>query len=318
MKTYLGIDLGGTNIAAGVVEETGRIAAKFSVKTRAERAFPEIAADLALAAGKAAEQAGLSLAQMESVGVGVPSCIDSNGVAAWANNLGWHNLPLKRELSPYFERPLFLGNDADCALLGEAYAGAAKDYRDVLMLTLGTGVGASVLLDGKIFNGADHMGLEGGHIKLVYNGEPCTCGRRGCFEAYASAPALKRQTWNAMQSSRDSLLWQACEGDPDKLSARTPFAVARQGDATARRVVDQYISYLAAGLSSLVTVFRPQAVLIGGGVGNEGEDLLKPLGQRLFEATYAAEEVGVPPVLQAALGNDAGIIGAAMLGRESP
>ena len=185
------------------------------------------------------------------------------------------------------------------------------------MITLGTGVGGGIIMGKEIFNGCDGMGAEIGHTKLVCNGIRCTCGQYGCFESYASATALIRQTKDAIRTHPDSLLIKECGGDLDKADARTAFDAMRKGDATAAQVVDQYISYLAAGLSTLITIFRPQVIIVGGGISNEGDTLLRPLNEKVFTSTFAAEEIGVPPVVAAKLGNDAGIIGAAMLGKQT-
>lgn len=314
MKFYVEIDLGGTNIAAGVVDEQGRIIKKHSVPTNGNQPFAGLVTGIAQTAYQVVELAGMQMEDISSVGLGTPSCINpETKLLVNANNLGWRNVPLPEELSKHFDPPLFIRNDADCAALGEVMAGAARQYDNALMITLGTGLGGGVILDRKIFNGCDHMGAELGHTKLVYNGVRCTCGQYGCVESYASATALIRQTREAVAAHPDSRMAAMCGGDPDKADVRTAFTAAREGDAAAAAVVDQYSSYLAAGLSSFVAIFRPQAIVIGGGASNEGDSLLKPLNEKLFQCTFAAEEIGVPPVVKAQLGNDAGIIGAALL-----
>ena len=314
MTYSVGIDLGGTNIAVGIVDKNGRILQKHNAKTNANQPFEALVADIAAAAREAVALAGLSMADIASVGMGVPSAINpKTGLVVNANNLNWFNVPLHKELSPYFPCPLFLGNDADCAALGEVMAGAARDYEDALMITLGTGVGSGIIINRRIFNGYDQMGGEVGHMKLIYGGVRCSCGQLGCFEAYASATALIQQARDAIQQNPDSLM---AKTPPDQLEGRTVFDAAHAGDETALRVVDQYISYLAAGIGSVVAVLRPQVVIIGGGISHQGDFLLKPLNRRLFELTYSAGEAGVPPVIAAALGNDAGIIGAAFLGQK--
>lgn len=316
MKKYIGIDLGGTNIAVGIVDEECRILFKHSRRTQADLPFEAIVADIADTVRETLDLAGLTFAQMEAVGLGTPSCINPHtGLLVHANSLHWRNVPLREELEKHLPLPLFIRNDADCAALGEALAGAAKEYEHVLMVTLGTGVGGGMIMGKQIFNGCDHMGMEIGHTKLVFQGVQCMCGQYGCFESYASATALIRQTREAMEQHKDSLLWKLCGGDEAAVTARTAFDAARQGDPVGQALVDRYIAYLAAGLSTLIVLFRPQVILIGGGIGNEGEALLQPLRLQMAQSTYAAEEIGVPPVRSAALGNDAGIIGAAMLGR---
>ncbi|HML46199.1 MAG TPA: ROK family protein [Clostridia bacterium] len=318
MKHYVGIDLGGTNIVAGVVDAEYRIVAKHSVKTRAHQSFEEVVADIAGAARSAVSQSGLSMADMASVGLGTPSCINpTTGLLVNANNLGWRNVPLMEEMKKHFDRPVFIRNDADCAALGEALAGAARAYDHALMVTLGTGVGGGIIMNKRIFNGCDQMGAEIGHTKLVYGGVQCTCGQYGCFESYASATALIRQASQAMAQHPESLLAKEYAATPDALDAKAVFDAARRGDETAGKVVDQYIDYLAAGLSTLICIFRPQVLIIGGGVSHAGQQLLGPLNEKIHGATFAAAECGVPPAIAASLGNDAGLIGAAMLGEQA-
>lgn len=314
MRYYVGIDLGGTNIAAGVVDGQGNIVKKHRNKTNPRQPFPDLVADIARTAYEVVELAGMEMAGISSVGLGTPSLINPRtNLLVNANNLGWRNVPLPEELGKHFDIPLFIRNDADCAALGEVMAGAARDYEDALMITLGTGLGGGIVLNKRIFNGCDHMGAELGHTKLVFEGVQCTCGQYGCLESYASATALIRQAREALAACPESLMGKLCGGDPGSMDARIPFAAAQQGDAAAAGVVDRYISYLAAGLSSFIVIFRPQVIIIGGGISNEGEALLKPLNEKMSQCTYAAEEIGIPPAIQARLGNDAGIIGAALL-----
>jgi len=316
MNFYLGIDLGGTNIAAGIVNENYEIIVKHREKTDAKKPFEDIVADIARTGKRAVELSGIPFSQIKAVGFGTPSCINPNTrLLVNANNLGWRNVPLPSEMEKHFGIPVFIRNDADCAALGEALAGAAKEYDSALMVTLGTGVGGGIIMNKKIFNGCDQMGSEIGHTKLVYGGVQCTCGQYGCLESYGSATGLIRQTKEAIVSHPDSLLAKEYSLRLGEIDARTAFDMARLGDSTAAAVVEQYISYLAAGLSTLVCLFRPQVIIIGGGVSNEGETLLRPLNEKLFYSTYAAAEIGVPSAIRATLGNDAGLIGAAMLAR---
>lgn len=316
MKYYAGIDLGGTNIAAGITDEQGNIIAKYSAKTNADRSFEAIVKDIAETAYKAIEAAGLSINDISALGLGTPSCINPRtGLLVNANNLNWRNVPLFDEMKKHFNIPLYIQNDAACAALGEAVKGAANEYDNVVMVTLGTGVGGGVILNKKIFNGCDSMGAEIGHTKLVYNGRPCTCGQKGCFEAYASATALISQARNVVKVNPQSVMYDMCGGDLSAMNAKIPFDAAKKGDITAGAVVEKYMDYLAAGLSSLIALFRPQAVIIGGGISTEGDYLIKPLKERLYNCTFSAEQIDIPEIVAAKLGNDAGIIGAAMLCR---
>lgn len=316
MNYYLGIDLGGTNIVAGIVDENYEIIVKHREKTDAAKPFAAIVADIAHTGKRAVELSGIPFSQIRAVGLGTPSCINpATRLLVNANNLNWRNVPLPAEMEKHFDIPVFIRNDADCAALGEALAGAAKEYDSALMVTLGTGVGGGIILHKRIFNGCDQMGAEIGHTKLVFGGVQCTCGQYGCLESYGSATGLIRQTKEAIVEHPESLLAREYGARLHEIDARTAFDMARLGDETASAVVDRYIAYLAAGLSTLICLFRPPVIIIGGGVSNEGEALLRPLNEKLFHSTYAAGEIGVPTAIRAALGNDAGIIGAAMLAR---
>lgn len=307
----IGIDLGGTNIAAGVVDENYRILAKHSVPTRAQRPYQEIVADMALAANKALELAGLTVADCDGVGIGSPGTCDSeSGVVVYTNNIAWKDVPVCAELQKHLPLPAALSNDANCAALGEVLAGAALGCRSAVMLTLGTGVGGGIILDGKIYAGMRSAGAEIGHTTLVFEGEPCTCGRKGCLEAYASATGLIRQTRLAAQAHPESTLAQV---PPEQVNGRTAFDAMRAGDAAAKAVVDQYIIYLSAGITDLVNIFRPEVIILGGGVCHEGETLLAPIRQYILENGFGGAAAPQPKLTAAKLGNDAGIIGAAWL-----
>ncbi|MEG2931214.1 MAG: ROK family protein [Ruthenibacterium sp.] len=316
MKYYLGIDLGGTNIATGVIDEKFQFVASHNVATLGARQFDVVVRDMAEAAREVLKKAGLSEKDIEYVGIGAPSTIEPETQhLVFANNLGWKNVDLAGEFQKNWDIPVRVANDADCAALGESLAGAAKGFRNVLMLTLGTGVGGSFIMEQKIFLGGNGYGCEPGHSTLVYNGFPCTCGRRGCLEAYASVTALIRETLEMVAAYPNSLMREMCNYDMRKVSGRTAFDAAKKGDEAALRVVENYVGYLAAGIGSLVTSFRPAVVILGGGLSNEGEYLLEPVRRLVRETVYAADLMEPPAILKAALGNDAGIIGAALLGR---
>lgn len=312
MKYRLGVDLGGTGIKAGVVDESFHIVQKHSLATGASRSFEEVVFDIARAAHETAELAGLSVADFPVVGVGSPSCINPNtGRLVFSNNTSWKNVPLRQELEKHLPVPVLIGNDANCAVVGESVAGAAQGYSDVLMFTLGTGVGGGVILDGKLYCGADGMGTELGHTQFIHGGEHCTCGIDGCFEAYASVTALIRDAKHAMEKHPESALHGASQGEG--VTGRAVFDCAKAGDETALALVERYAGYVAAGIGSLVNVFRPQVVLIGGGVSSAGSFLLDRIQADIAKYVFASDVIGVPPILPAKLGNDAGIIGAAYL-----
>ena len=315
MKYFLGIDLGGTNIATGVVDENAKIVVQQSVPTRGQRSFEEVVEDMAKAAKDTLAQAKLTNNDIEYVGIGVPSTIDPDTQnLLYANNLGWKNKDLITEFKKYWDVDVRVGNDADCAALGEAVSDDAKQYDSVLMVTIGTGVGGGMIINKKIFTGGDGTGFEPGHLIIKDGGTLCTCGAKGCLEAYASVTALNRQTIDQMLSCPDSLMWQMTSGDLNKVSGRTSFNAAKEGDEAALQVVDGFLEYLSAGLSSLIAVFRPQVIIIGGGISKEGEYLLKPLREKTNIKSAGTGIIRPVPILQARLCNDAGIIGAALLG----
>lgn len=316
MKYYLGIDLGGTNIAVGVLDENYQFVAKHSVPTLRQREASEIVRDMADAAKTALGMADLKQEEIEWVGIGAPSTINPiKKNIIFANNLRWKDYDLISAFREHFDAPVFLANDADCAALGEALAGEAKAYDSSVLITLGTGIGGGVILNKKIYSGGNGFGCEPGHTTIKYDGELCSCGRRGCLEAYASVTALIRDTIRAMAGDPGSVMHALCEHDMRKVNGRTAFDAARQGDATARQVVDNYINYLAVGIANFSIFFRPQAFIIGGGISNEGDYLLEPLRRRVKELDlYSEKIVPQPAILKASLGNDAGIIGAAFIG----
>ena len=308
----IGIDLGGTNIAAGLVDEDHRIVARCSLPTGAGRPAAEVVADMARAAEQCAAAAGVTVADCAAIGIGSPgTCDPKSGVVARAYNLNWFGVPVCRMLHERFGIPVRLGNDANCAALAEVVAGAAVGYQDVVLITLGTGVGGGIILGGKIYAGMRGAGAELGHTLLVLEGEPCTCGRRGCWEAYASATALIRQTRRAAQEHPRSLLAKmAAEGE---ITGRTVFDAADAGDEAAQAVIDQYCVYIGAGFTDLVNSLAPQMILLGGGVSRQGERLLKPVREYVATHCFGQRQGAIPQIETAKLGNDAGIIGAAAL-----
>lgn len=310
---YLGIDLGGTNIAAAVVDENYKIVGRGKVKTRCPRPAAEIAADMFAASMAAVEVAGLSLSDIHSVGVGAPGTINqATGVIEFSNNLGFHNEPLTEMLENHFGRKVYMENDANAAAYGEYLAGAGKDAKDFVAITLGTGVGSGIIIDGKIFSGTNFAGGELGHTVMMNNGELCTCGRRGCWEAYASATALINQTKAAMERNKDSKMWEI-SGGIEKVSGLTAFDAMRAGDQAGIDVTEQYIEYVACGLVNVINIFQPEIICIGGGISAEGETILAPIRKYVEQYRYSRYSKKQTAIKKAELGNDAGIIGAAYL-----
>lgn len=312
----LGLDVGGTNLAAGVVDEEYNMISKLSVPAGADRTIKEITDDMVWVAREAIKKADLRPEDISFWGIGMPSCVNPNtGLLVHANCFGWKNVPIYRYLEDRLPGTLSIENDANCAALGEMLAGAAREDDNVIMLTLGTGMGGGIIMDREIYCGADQMGGELGHIKLVYHGVPCSCGQKGCAEAYCSATALIRQMREAAERNPDSVLWELCQGNLNVLEGKTLFDAVKLGDAAAKQVLEQYVEYLSCAISTYIVLFRPDKIILGGGIAKAGETLLKPLRERMAPNTFAGSEIGVPQIVTAKLGNDAGIVGAAFLDR---
>lgn len=310
----LGIDLGGTNIVAGVVDDNYKIIATSKVKTNCPRPAEEIIDDMAKVALDAIAKAGHTVDDIDGFGVGSPGSIEAEtGKVIYSNNLKFFDVPLGDMLEERVGKKFYVDNDANAAAYGEFVAGAGKGTNNFVAITLGTGVGGGVIIDGKIFSGSNGAGAELGHTVIQMNGEPCSCGRNGCWEAYASATALIRQTGQAMLRYPDSVMWKLCEGDIRNISGLTAFNAMRSGDTAGKMVVDQYIRYVAVGIANVINIFQPDVICIGGGVSKEGATLTDPIKEFVMGENYA-RNLNIKTVIKTAdLGNDAGIIGAAFL-----
>lgn len=310
----LGIDLGGTNIAVGVVDEDYKIVGEAKVKTGMPRPAEEIVDDMAECARNAVKNAGLTMDDIECIGVGTPgTVVYETGVVVYANNLDFYNLPLAEMLRTRLQKKVYVENDANAAAYGEYIAGAGKGTKNFVAITLGTGVGGGIVTDGKIYSGSNFAGGELGHMVIQMNGASCTCGRNGCFEAYASATALVNQTKQAMTRYPKSMMWELCENDLNNVSGRTAFDAMRKGDEAGKSVVENYVGYLAVGISNIINIFQPDILCVGGGISNEKETLLKPVRDLVNGENYGRNMEYQTEIKAAALGNDAGIIGAAFL-----
>lgn len=311
-KVILGIDLGGTGIKIGLVNQSYEILAQTVVPTNARRHYKQIIADMGNAAAALLVDNGYRLDECLCAGVGSPGTVDSHsGTVLYSNNIRWDNVPLAEELYKYLWMPVYVNNDANCAALGEVVKGAAKGCKNAIFLTLGTGVGGGVVIDGKIFEGGHPGGVELGHIKNGTEGRRCTCGRLDCLETYASATALIKEAKEAAISCHESLLWELCGEDPEAMNAKMPFDAAWAQDVWGMKLVENYIRHLADGITDLVNIFRPDLVVLGGGVCAQGEKLTEPLNRFLQENCFGAGVSYIPQVVTAQNGNDAGIIGAA-------
>ncbi len=312
----IGIDLGGTNIAGGLVDESMKLVLKKSVPTGAERPGEEIVKEIARLCLDICNEAGIKLNDVASIGIATPGVANlETGYVEYANNLNFKMFPLAPLLSDILDyKNIKIANDANAAAWGEAMAGAAKGTVNSVMITLGTGVGGGIIIDNKIYTGFNCAGAELGHMVIEVDGVPCSCGRKGCWEAYSSATALIRMTKEKIEeckaNGRDSLMLSA-----EKINGRTACDCMRAGDAAAKEVYDKYIKYLAAGLSNIINIFQPEVISLGGGVSNEGQSLIDSLLPLIRKESYGNGIIeNLPDIRIARLGNDAGIIGAALLG----
>ena len=315
MKYYIGIDIGGTNISTGVVDETYRIVGRSRIKTENGRPYSEVIQDILESVRQAFADAKIEKEEVKWIGAGCPgTCNPETGIVEYSNNLRWENVPLLSDIENAFGKKTYIDNDANAAAYGEFLAGAAKGSKNAIVITLGTGVGAGIIINGKIFSGTNYAGGEIGHTVIVVDGYQCTCGRRGCFETYASATGLARMTKEALDQHPESKIAQLVEAD-GRISARTAFNAAKMMDDVGQAVVDRYIKALACGITNTINIFQPDILCIGGGVCNEGARLLDPLKELVAKSVYSRNNKKNTEICICSLGNDAGIIGAAMLGK---
>lgn len=307
---YIGIDLGGTNIAAGIVDNNGNIICKDSVPTLAQRPIEYVIGDMAQLCRSICDKADINIDDIESIGVGCPGVVDrENGIVTYACNLKMNNTPLCKILGEKLNKKTYVENDANAAAWGE-YIVNGNNVDNFVFITLGTGIGGGVIINHKLYRGFNGAGAEIGHIILNIDGKRCNCGNNGCWEAYASVTALISQTERAMQESPESLMneWVKING---KVSGRTAFDCAKNGDKAAKDVVDQYVKYVGAGLISVLNIFQPTKILIGGGISKEGDFLLDSVRKIVYEGDYN-KHMPKTKIEVATLFNDAGIIGAAL------
>ncbi len=310
-KYYVGIDLGGTFIKGGIVDDLGRILVEDKTPTESEKGADRVATNIANLAKSLMQKMGLDVGDVEGIGMGVPGMIDSKkGNVIYSNNLRWKDFYIGESVEKMTGLKVKIANDANVAVLGEAKFGAAKGQENVVMLTLGTGVGGGIVAEGKLIEGNQSAGAELGHSVVVAGGEQCTCGRKGCLEAYASATAIIRDTKRAMQAHKDSKMWEI--GTLDAVTGKTAFDYM-DTDVYAKAVVDKYIEMLACGIVNLANIFRPETVILGGGVCAQGDGLVVPLQKKLDEELFAGELGPQVKIVIAKLGNSAGLSGAAAL-----
>ena len=308
---YIGIDLGGTNVHAGVVNEKGELLGQAEVST--PRGTEAVVEAIAQAGELSAQRAGISLRDVRSVGLASAGSIDpAEGMVLHAWNLGLDHVPLARMVSERMELPTLIENDANAAALGEFVAGAGRGYRSLAAVTLGTGVGCGAVLDGKLFTGFNYAGMEAGHMVIHRGGRECTCGRRGCWEAYASATGLIRSVREAMEHHPDSALWRFAP-TLEAVNGKTVFDAAEAGDPAAQAVLDDYLGDLACGIVNLINILQPEVLCIGGGISRQGEKLLRPLREVLDREEFTRYSPQRTRLCVAKLRSEAGIIGAALV-----
>lgn len=306
----VGIDLGGMSIKAGLVDDNYNIIKKDSVVTDLNSG-EQIIQDIIMLCERMKEATPDK--KLDSIGIGVPGHVDSKSKkVVYCNNIPVSDVDLRARVEEACGVKTYIDNDANVAALGEVIAGAAKGYDSAVMITLGTGVGSGIVINRRIFVGCNGAAGELGHMVIKEDGLVCNCGRRGCFELYASATALIRQTREAMVNAPESVMWKYCEGDIFKVNGKTAFDALRAGDKTGIAVIDQYIKYLAVGVVDMIDILQPDAIIIGGGISKERDYLIKPLEKIVRQERYSKGETQTK-IIVAELGNDAGIIGAAFL-----
>lgn len=312
----VGIDLGGTNIVAGVVDDEYNIIAKANCKTNVPRPEADVCDSMAAVVKEALKKAKLKMDDIDYIGIGVPGAVNpETRVIETSPNLFFKNWEIARMMEERLNKYTKVENDANAAALGEFLAGSAKGSKNAIAITLGTGVGGGIVINGKIYSGSNYAGAELGHMVIVKDGRECGCGRKGCWEAYASATALISMTKEAIRSEKAefSYMLNSVGGDIDNVSGRTAFEAMLAGDNTGAEVVDRFIGYLATGLVNVINIFQPDVLCIGGGIANQGENLLGPLRNIIEQERFTKYNEKQTKVCIASLGNDAGIIGAACL-----
>ena len=304
----IGVDVGGTNIRAGIFDGTVLLGYAHT-PTRAGMGADAVLEGVFSCIENALMFTGTDIGECAGIGVGCPGLCDrENGVVLNAHNLGWTRFELSRPVSERYGLPCRIANDADCAALAEYAAGAGRGADSLLMITLGTGVGSGYIVDGRIMDGTRSLGGELGHVCICMDGEMCSCGERGCLEAYASAAALMRQARRAAEKCPDSAL--ARVENPD---AAAVFGLAAEGDAAARGVVERYCRYVAVGVTGAVNLLYPEVVVLGGGVARSGEALAGPVREYVRRHAFASGVGEMPKIVTSVLGGSAGMLGAALL-----
>ena len=312
---YIGIDVGGMSIKAGLVDEEGNILFKHSCPTGVERGYVAVIRDIANLGLQTVEKSGHSMDEVRSIGIGIPGIMDQRtGIVPFCTNLAWHDVPILKEMAQYTSLPVYVDNDATVAGLAESVKGVSAGCKDSVFITLGTGVGGGIIMNGKVFSGAHGVASEIGHMVTVADGLPCTCGKRGCWERYASATALIRAGRVLCAEKPNCALMNIVEGDIRCVTAKEVTDLAMQGDEDCSRIFDEYVYHLVLGLTNLINLYDPEVIVLGGGVSHAGDFLLNAVRAMLPKYVFF-KSMPYARVELAQLTNDAGIIGAAMLGK---
>ena len=312
---YIGIDVGGTSIKAGLVDEAGRILFKHSCPTGVERGYVQVIRDMARLGLDTVSKGGRAMDEVGAIGIGIPGIMDQRtGIIPFCTNLAWHDVPILQEMKRYTDLPVYVDNDATVAGLAESVSGVSAGTDSSVFVTLGTGVGGGVILNGRVFSGAHGVASEIGHMVTVADGLPCTCGKRGCWERYASATALIRAGRVLCAEKPGCALMKAVEGDIRTITAKDVIDLAMKGDEDCVKIFDRYVYHLVLGLANLINVYDPEVIVLGGGVSHSGDFLLNAV-RALLPRYVFFKTMPYARVELAKLTNDAGIIGAAMLGR---
>lgn len=312
---YIGVDVGGTGLKAGVVDEQGKILATAKCPTGVERGYGPVIADMARICNEAVEKSGVSMEDVKAIGVGIPGIQDpATGLIPFCTNLGWHQVPLVSEMQKYIDKPVYVDNDATVAGLAESVAGISAGASTSIFVTLGTGVGGGIIINGKPYSGPHGVASEIGHMMTVAGGEQCTCGNCGCWERYASATAIIREGRKFAAEHPDCAIAKAVDGNLDAIEAKTVIDLAKAGDPDAVALFDNYVTHLCVGLVNLINLYDPEIIALGGGVSHAGQFLLDAVNAKLPSMVFY-KTMPYARIELATLGNDAGIIGAAMLGK---
>jgi glucokinase len=314
MKYHIGVELGVVDCTAGVVDKYGRMIRKETQATFKDRPYEEIIADIAELIKNILEREDIDIKSVKYIGVGCPGIPNKkDGTIIRSYTLGFHNTPVRSELQKYFHMPIFVENSSNCAALAESVSGAAEDIDFSVTIKIGNGIGCGIIVNNKIYSGFNFAGAEPGHMVIDIGGEPCACGRKGCWETYASASALIKQTRTAAELHPDSLINTGIEGDCSRITVITAFEAAKLGDAVAIEVVGKYLEYLGEGIVNIINIIMPEAIIISGEISKLGETLLKPLREIVNDRIYS-KDITTPEIKTAELGSAAIVIGAAMLG----